>query len=72
MSAHRRKLICGDGQKMKNEISPVWWSYDRKYAFQKVGTVYKLYVDGNIAGEAKSFDAMCEFFRKRKERNEHK
>lgn len=43
-------------------ISPVFYTDDRKFAFQKVGDYYRVYDEnGDFDREFRSFKTMCEY-----------
>lgn len=47
-------------------ISLVFYTHDRKFAFQKVGIYYNLYngLDGEFITEFISLDALCEYIKR--------
>lgn len=45
---------------MKETISPVFWTNEGWYAFQKVGVYWNLYIEGDFVDEFRSFAKMCE------------
>lgn len=52
-------------------ISPVFYTYDRRWGFQRINSVYRLYgEDGEFVQEFRSMKAMCEYIcRKDAEKN---
>lgn len=43
-------------------ISPVFWTASRKFAFQMVGNVYRLYNHmGDWLQDFKSFEGLCDY-----------
>lgn len=58
---------------MNPEISPVFWAYNNKVAFQRVGKVYNVYDEnGDFICEFKGFEKMCDWMKERYGKDESK
>lgn len=58
-----------DMMKDRDKVSQVYWTSDRKWAFQRIGNSYNVYnQDGDYEKSFTSFWKMCEWIRTCQER----